>query len=324
MHAAFRFFGKKANLIYLSIFGALLTMALKYAAFVLTGSVGVLSDAMESVVNLLASVLALVILTIASRPPDTTHAFGHEKAEYFSSGAEGTMIVLAAAGILYSATNRLLHPRPLLNLDVGLYVVGAAAVANLAIAVFLLRAAKIFDSITLEADAKHLLTDVLTSFGVIVGLLVVKGTGWQILDPLIAYAVGGNIIWTGFSLMKRSVHGLMDYRLPQEEIEKIEQILHRYDKRAMGYHNLRTRKAGPKRFVELHLLVPGKMSVQESHDLCEEIEEAIHNALAHCEILIHVEPSEDALSWDVKTGSVGRVFSGVRFPEKGEPGAEKE
>ncbi len=308
LFAQFKFFQKKANLIYVSIAGAILTMALKFGGYIVTGSVGVLSDAAESIINLIASILALIILSIASRPPDSTHSFGHEKAEYFSSGVEGALIVLAAIGILYSATQRLLHPQPLENLDFGVYIVAAAALLNLAIALFLLKAAQAFDSITLEADAKHLLTDVYTSAGVIAGLFVVKYTGWQLMDPLIAYAIGGNIILTGFSLVKRSVRGLMDYRLPPEEIHKIDEVIHLHEKDVVGYHNLRTRKAGPKRFIEFHMLVQGKMTVQEAHDLCENIEQEIQARLPNSEIIIHVEPSEDISSWDLKEGAIGRVF----------------
>lgn len=214
----------------------------------------------------------------------------------------------AAIGILYSATQRLLHPRALENIDLGVYIVAIAALLNLAIALFLLRAAREFDSITLEADAKHLLTDVYTSGGVIAGLFVVKFTGWQIMDTLIAYAIGGNIILTGFSLVKRSVRGLMDYRLPADEIDKIDEVIHLHEKEVVGYHNLRTRKAGPKRFIEFHMLVQGKMTVQQAHDLCEQIEGEIQARLPNSEIIIHVEPSEDVSSWDLKEGALGRVF----------------
>ncbi|MDQ7053916.1 MAG: cation diffusion facilitator family transporter [candidate division KSB1 bacterium] len=308
MFTQFKFFQKKANLIYLSLLGAVLTMALKFSGYLITGSVGVLSDAAESIINLIASLLALIILSIASRPPDATHSFGHEKAEYFSSGVEGALIVAAAIGILYSATQRLMHPRALENIDLGVTIVAMAALLNLAIALFLLKAAREFDSITLEADAKHLLTDVYTSGGVIAGLFVVKFTGWQIMDTLIAYAIGGNIILTGFSLVKRSVRGLMDYRLPAEEIEKIDEVIHLHENEVVGYHNLRTRKAGPKRFIEFHMLVQGKMTVQQAHDLCEQIEAEIQARLPNSEIIIHVEPSEDVSSWDLKEGALGRVF----------------
>lgn len=299
---------KKSRLLYLSIAGALLTMALKFTGYMVTGSVGIFSDAAESIVNLLASVVALLALTIASRPPDSTHTYGHEKAEYFSSGVEGTLIVVAAVGIFYSAIKRLLEPQALAHLSTGMFFVAAAALLNLGIALVLLRAARTFDSITLEADAHHLLTDVLTSAGVIAGLGAVHLTGWYLLDPLLALLIGAHIIRTGMSLLRRSVDGLMDYRLPQKEIAAVESVLRQFQDELVAYHNLRTRKSGPKRFIEFHLLVPGKMTVQASHDLCEKIEKAIQEKLSNCEIIIHVEPSEDHVSWDVRDGAGEAVF----------------
>ena len=307
------FFKNKSRVLFFSIAAALITMALKFAGYFITGSVGMFSDAAESIVNLLASIIALLALIVASRPPDSSHTYGHEKAEYFSSGAEGVLIVVAAIGIFYSATRRLLAPEPLVNIDTGLWFIGVAAAVNLLIAMFLLRAAQYFDSITLEADARHLLTDVFTSAGVIGGLLIVKFTGWELLDPILAYVIGINILTTGFSLVRRSVRGLMDYRLPQSEIEQIEQVLNTFRDQLVAYHNLRTRKAGPKRFIEFHLLVPGKMSVQEAHDLCEKVEEQIHACLNQCEIIVHIEPSEDHLSWDIKEGAPGQVFGSEKW-----------
>ena len=308
----------KSYLLIFSISAALVTMALKFIGYLITGSVGMFSDAAESIVNLVASIIALLALAVASRPPDSSHTYGHEKAEYFSSGAEGVLIVVAAIGIFYSATSRMLQPQPLVHLDMGLVFIAAAAAVNLLIAVLLLRAAKLFDSITLEADARHLLTDVITSGGVIAGLLIVKLTGWNILDPILAYLIGMHILKTGFSLVKRSVQGLMDYRLPKQEIETIKNVLNTFREKLVAYHNLRTRKAGPKRFIEFHLLVPGKMSVQEAHDLCEEIEEKIHARLNQCEINIHIEPSEDYVSWDVREGAPGQIFGSEKWlPQKG-------
>ncbi|RME01638.1 MAG: cation transporter [Calditrichaeota bacterium] len=303
-----KFLERKANLLYISIGGAFLTMILKSAGYFITGSVGVYSDAAESIINLVASLFALFALTIASRPPDKSHTFGHEKAEYFSSGAEGALIIFAAIGIFYSASHRLLHPRTLVHIDTGLLMVAIAALVNLGIALFLLRAARSFDSITLEADARHLLADVYTSGAVIAGLLMVKFTGWQILDTALGYLIGANIIRTGANLMRRSIRGLMDYRLPKAELGLIEEVLNKYQGQTLGYHNLRTRKAGSKRFVEFHLLLPGKISVQKAHDLCVKIEKEIEARLDHCEIIIHVEPFEDSLSWDVKQEAEGKVF----------------
>lgn len=285
-------------MIWLSIAAALLTLFLKFTAYFLTGSVGLFSDALESLINLAAAVLATLFLTYAARPADSTHTYGHDKAEYLSSGVEGTLIVLAAIGISYSATKRMLTPMPLENLDVGLLVAVVAALVNFVVARILLKAARDHDSITLEADAKHLMTDVWSSVGVVGGLVVVGVTGFDILDPIIAYLVAGQIVFSGVSLLKRSIQGLMDYALPPEEVRQVESILRKYDDEIFHYHNLRSRKAGPTRFIDFHILVAGDKSVQEAHDLCEELETDIESALSNTQVTIHVEPVEDASSWD--------------------------
>jgi len=284
--------------IWLSIGAALLTLVLKFTAYFLTGSVGLFSDALESLINLAAAILATLFLTYAARPADATHTYGHDKAEYLSSGVEGTLIVLAAIGIGYSATERLLAPMPLENLDIGLLVAVAAALVNFVVARILLKAARDHDSITLEADAKHLMTDVWSSVGVVAGLAVVGSTEFHILDPIIAYIVAANIVFSGFSLLKRSIKGLMDYALPPEEVQQIESILKKYDDQIFHYHNLRTRKAGPTRFIDFHILVAGDKSVQKAHDLCELLETDIEGALSNTQVTIHVEPVEDDASWD--------------------------
>lgn len=287
-------------MIWLSVGAALLTLVLKFGAYFLTGSVGLFSDALESLINLAAAVLAALFLTYAARPADSTHTYGHDKAEYLSSGVEGTLIVLAALGISYSATKRLLAPMPLENLDVGLLIAVAASLVNFVVARILLQAATEHDSITLEADAKHLMTDVWSSVGVVAGLALVGVTGFHILDPILAYLVAANIVVSGFSLLKRSIKGLMDYALPPEEVRQIEAILRKHHDQIFHYHNLRTRKAGPTRFIDLHILVAGDTSVQEAHDLCEQLETAIESALSNTQVTIHVEPVEDDASWDAQ------------------------
>lgn len=292
----------KTQIIYLSIGAALVTLAMKFTAYYLTGSIGLLGDAAESLVNLAAAIIATIFLVYASKPADISHTYGHDKAEYFASGVEGTLILIAAVGIGYSATQRLIYPVPLENLRTGLVVAIMAAGVNYIVAKILLVAARQHDSITLEADAKHLLTDVWTSLGVVAGLGVVAITGITILDVIIAYAVAINIVFLGFDLLKRSFRGLMDYSLPSEEMHAIEKILKKHSEEVTYYHNLRTRKSGPNRFIDLHILVAGETTVQEAHDLCEVIEKQIKEALNNTQVTIHVEPVEDRSSWDVVKG----------------------
>ncbi len=287
--------------VYYSIMASLVTLGLKFGAWGLTGSVGLLSDAMETFVNLTAGVLALVALTIALRPADRNHAYGHGKAEYFASGAEGMLIIIAAAGISYAAIERFMNPHPVQSLGPGLFLALLSSVVNYITAKLMLRAAKRFDSITLEADAKHLLTDVWTSVGLVAGLaILLVAPQWQILDPVIACIMALNIVRTGFDLIKRSAGGLMDDALPQKEVYKIAQAIADNIGEQNAYHALRTRKSGASRFIDFHLLVSGKSSVKESHDLCLQIENAIHKDLANAQITIHVEPLEDSASWDGK------------------------
>lgn len=295
------FLRNKNRVIYLSIAASLITLAMKFTAYYLTDSVGLLSDAAESVVNLAAAVVAASFLWYASRPPDSSHTYGHDKAEYFSSGVEGTLIIVAAVGICYSATVRLINPVVLENLGVGLIVALAASGVNFVVARLLLISARENDSIILEADAKHLMTDVWTSVGVVAGLAVVQVTGWAILDPLIAYALAVNIIFSGVDLLKRSFRGLMDHALPAAEVETIERVLQKHADAVSSYHNLRTRKSGPARFIDFHILVAGSTTVQAAHDLCEVIEAEIEGVLANTQVSIHVEP-EDKTSWDDAQG----------------------
>jgi cation diffusion facilitator family transporter len=284
--------------VWLSIVAALSTIALKTAAFALTGSVGLLSDAMESVVNLVAAVVALVALTIAARPADEQHQYGHSKAEYFSAGAEGLMILVAAAAIIASATSRLIHPRPLTQVGVGVAVSVVAAAVNGAVAYVLLRAGRRHRSITLTADGRHLLTDVWTSVGVVFGVTAVALTGWHRLDPLVALGVGVNIVVSGWRLVRHSVGGLMDSALPPDDHAAIEVVLRGY-RQAEGiqFHALRTREAGARRFVSVHVLVPGSWTVQAGHDLLERLEADLRVALGGAQVFTHLEPLEDPVSW---------------------------
>ncbi len=283
---------------WISLATSIVVITLKFAAYLLTGSVGLLSDAVESVVNIVAALIALAVLTYAAAKPDREHNFGHEKAEYFSSGIEGALIFVAAGGIIWTAVPRLFNPQPLDQVWLGLALSFVASLANAACAWVLLRAARAHRSITLEADARHLLTDVWTTAGVFIGVILVQTTGWLRLDPLIALVVAVQIIRTGAQLMSRSFHGLMDRAVPDEERDLIVSVLETLKDRGCDYHALRTRVAGAKSFVDVHILVPGKMSVQEGHDLVEKLESEIQSRLPHVEVLTHLEPLEDPRSWD--------------------------
>ncbi|MFQ3593841.1 MAG: cation diffusion facilitator family transporter [Gemmataceae bacterium] len=281
----------------LSIGAAVLTCGLKTTAWALTGSVGLLSDALESLINLTAAAMAYLALWYASRPVDATHTYGHEKVEFFSSGLEGGLILVAALGIAWQAIERLLFPRELTTLGLGLTLSLVAAVVNGIVAVILLRAARKHRSIVLEADGKHLLTDVWTSIAVLIGLGLVWATGALWLDPIVALLVAANILWTGGELMWRSFEGLMDRSLPPEELDQLRQAIRSCLGPNMEFHALRTRKAGSRRFVDFHLLVPGSMTVLESHAVADRIEDAIMATLENIEITVHVEPIESLRAW---------------------------
>ncbi len=283
---------------WLSIAAALITIVLKMGAYVLTGSVGLLSDAIESGINLAAAIMALGMLTIAARPPDESHMHGHGKAEYFSSIVEGVLILVAAAGIAWAAAERLLNPRPLEQIGLGLAVSGAAGAVNFVVARILLRAGRKNNSITLEADAHHLMTDVWTSVGVIGGVALVALTKWTLLDPLVAFAVAANIIGTGLKLVRRSVEGLMDASLPEHEHQAAENVLEKYRARGIQFHALLTRQGASRRFVSVHVLVPGNMSVHDGHHLAEDIERDIRAAVGDAVVFTHLEPVEDEISMD--------------------------
>lgn len=281
----------------LSILAAVVTICLKFGAYLLTGSVGLFSDAAESVVNLVAAGAAFWALTLAARPPDEEHAFGHSKAEYFSSGLESALILVAAGWIGVTAWGRLMDPQPLENVGIGLGITLLAAAINGGAALVILRAGRRLRSITLRADAHHLLTDVWTSLGVVVGVAAVALTGWLALDPLIALVVAANIVWTGVRLLRDTLQGLLDRALPPEDLETISEVLARYELEGIRFHALRTRAAGQRRFISMHVLVPGQWTVQKGHDLSEEIEKDLGEKLPGSTFFIHIEPSEDPASF---------------------------
>ncbi|MFN8597331.1 MAG: cation diffusion facilitator family transporter [Anaerolineae bacterium] len=281
---------------WLSIGAAVATIALKTTAYLLTGSVGLLSDAAESIVNLIGAIVALIMLTIAARPADDSHAFGHSKAEYFSSGIEGALIVIAAISIAATAIERLANPQPIEQAGVGLLVAVIASAINFSVSRVLAKAGKQHNSITLEADAKHLMTDVWTSVGVIVAVAAVAITNWLWLDSIIALAVAVNILWSAYGLLKRSAQGLMDVALPAEEQAVINKILDTYRAQGVEFHAVRTREAAARRFVSFHMLVPGAWPVQQGHDLLEQIERDIQAALPNVTLNTHLEPAEDPAS----------------------------
>lgn len=284
---------------WLSIGAAIATITLKSIAYRLTGSVGLLSDAIESLVNLAGAIIALIMLTIAALPADESHVYGHSKAEYFASLVEGLLILSAAAGIFSAAVKRLLDPLPLEGLGVGLVVSASASLINFAVARILLREGRKRNSISLEADAHHLMTDVWTSIGVIGGVAIAGFTGWYILDPLLAILVALNIVWTSFALIRRSVMGLMDAALPANEQALIEEVMTRYRAKGVSFHALRTRQAAARRFISVHVLVPGDWTVHDAHHIAEDFESDIRSALGGVvTVFTHLEPVEDELSME--------------------------
>lgn len=287
-----------ARFAWLSIAAAVTTIGLKAAAYLITGSVGLLSDALESIVNLVGSVMALAMLTVASRPPDDNHAYGHSKAEYFSSIVEGTLILVAAGSIGLAAVRRLVTPQSLEQVGLGLAVSIIAALVNLAVASVLLRVGKQYNSISLVSNAHHLLTDVWTSAGVVVGVGLVAVTGLERIDPIVALVVAGNIVWSGIRIVRDSVLGLMDTVLPDEEQQTLQKVLERHVRTGVQYHNLRTRRSGARRFVSLHVTVPGSWTVEAGHQLLERVETDIHDVLPDTTILTHLEPRGEFLPGD--------------------------
>ncbi|HEX8268166.1 MAG TPA: cation diffusion facilitator family transporter [Pyrinomonadaceae bacterium] len=283
---------------WLSILAASLTIALKLAAYYLTNSIGLLSDALESLINLAAGIIALLMLRAAAAPPDEEHAFGHDKAEYFASGIEGTLILIAAFAIGWTSVQRLFAPHPLEAVGIGLAVSAVASIINLFVGFVLIRAGREHRSITLESDGRHLMTDVWTSVGVITGVFLVSVTGWFVLDPIIALLVAVNITWTGFQLMRRSANGLMDAAVAPKEKKTITEVLEKYVKNeGIEYHALRTRESGVRRFISLHVVVPGEWTVTRGHQLCEQIENDIRAAIKNAVVFTHLESLDDPASW---------------------------
>jgi cation diffusion facilitator family transporter len=276
-------------------------MGLKAAAYFLTGSVGLFSDAVESLVNLVGALMALWMLTVAAREPDDDHAYGHTKAEYFSSGVEGSLILVAALSIGVAAIQRLLTPRPLEQVGVGLAVSVTASLANLVVARVLLRASRRSESVTLAANAHHLLTDVWTSAGVLAGVGAVALTGWQWLDPVVALVVAANIVWTGGRIVRASVLGLLDTALPVAERDAVRAAIEEHLPAGVQYHALRTRQSGARRFVSLHVLVPGAWTVQEGHGLLERLEREIRGVVPNVTVFTHLESLQDPSSWEDQT-----------------------
>lgn len=299
-------FASLTRFAWLSIGAALLTIVLKSAAYFVTGSIGLLSDAAESLVNLLGGIMALAMLKIAERPADEDHAYGHGKAEYFSSGLEGGLILVAAVSIAVAAVIRLLSPKPLEAIGMGLVISAVAAVINLISALVLLRASRRYNSITLEANAQHLLTDVWTSVGVLAGVGLVAVTGWHWLDPVVALAVAVNILWTGVRIVRRSVLGLMDTALSADDLSAIRAILNRYEESGVQFHALRTRQSGARKFMSVHVLVSGEWTVQRGHELLERIEADLHQALPATTIFTHLESLDDPASWEDQTLERGK------------------
>lgn len=277
----------------LSIATSIVTLGLKFGAYFLTGSVGLLSDALEAFVNLAAGLVALGAVTVAELPADDKHTYGYDKAEYFSSGVEGILILIAAVSIIVAAAQRFVHPAAITHVGAGLVVGLLAALMNFATARVMMNVARKHDSITIEADAKHLMTDVWTTAGVLAGLFVIMlAPEWHVVDPLIAIGVALHIVFTGIELLRRTAQGLMDAALPAHEIEAAETLIRGELPSGASFHDLRTRKAGARRFIEFHLLVPGATSVMESHALCDRIENALGGQLARTHVTIHVEPVE--------------------------------
>ncbi|MBX7157392.1 MAG: cation diffusion facilitator family transporter [Verrucomicrobiae bacterium] len=292
----------------LSVAVAIVILLLKLVAWHLTGSIGLLSDALESVVNLVAAFIAWISLSVAIQPEDKEHAFGHSKAEYFASGLEGLFIFIAALGIAWAAIERFFHPQALTHTFQGILVSSGASVINLVVALILLRVGKKRSSVALEADGKHLMTDVWTSVGVIIGISLVALTQWWWLDPMVGLLLSAHIVVTGLKLMKESMRGLMDFRLPKKELALIQATLDKYAAEGIGYHALRTRRAAALKFVAVHLLMPGEWTVVQGHTIVERIEEDLRNAIPNLIVFTHMEPLEDPASWEDVKLERGKVF----------------
>jgi cation diffusion facilitator family transporter len=285
------------RIISVAIAVSLVTISMKTGAWLVTGSVGLLSDAIESVVNLVAALVGLVVILWSTRPPDEDHAYGHEKADYVSAGFEGALILLAAFTIAYAAIDRLINPVGLTEVGIGLAISVVATLINLGAATLLIRTGREEQSLTLEADGRHLMTDVWTTIGVVLGVALVWLTGLERLDPVIALVVAANIVRTGSSLVRDSMSGLMDKALPESELAAVQGVLDRYSEGKVEFHALRTRRSGRRSFISVHVLVPGEWSVQAGHDFAEKVEEDLREAVGQATIFTHLEPVEDPLSF---------------------------
>jgi cation diffusion facilitator family transporter len=286
------------NVLYLSILAGLSTLVLKSYAYWITDSISLLSDAAESVINLIAAIIAFIAVRLSERPADDTHTYGHEKIEYFSSGFEGALILFAAFSIGMLGIHRLISPQPLQTLEVGMIISFIATLINAVVAVILLIVGKKYQSIVLEADGQHLLTDVYTTCGVLIGLFLAKVTGLEWIDPILAIGVSLIILTTSLQLIWKSFKGLMDHALPEKELAIIREIITHNLESEMTFHALRSRQAGAKKFVDFHLLLPGLVSIKVGHQLMEKIEQAIKLQIKDCQVQIHAEPIEDPTSWE--------------------------
>ena len=282
---------------WLSITAALVTMGLKAGAYLLTGSVGLLSDALESLVNLAGAIMVLSMLKVAARPADDNHAYGHTKAEYFSSGFEGSLILVAAGSIIYTAIKRLIEPEPLEQLGIGLLVLFLASMVNFGTAIVMGRAGKKHNAIALTANSHHLMTDVWTSMGVFVGVGAVALTKWQPLDSIVAIVAALNILWSGYKIVRDSAFGLMDTALPQDELDLIDWVLDKYRTQGVEFHAVRTRQSGASKFVNMHVLVPNDWTVERGHGLVNKIEGELQERLPNANIFTHLEPLHDPSSY---------------------------
>lgn len=277
-----------------SIVVAVAVMAIKYVAYLKTGSVALYSDALESIVNVITAIAALTAIRVGIRPPDAEHPFGHHKAEYLSAVLEGALIIIAAIMILREAYDAFLNPRTLTEPALGLAINGFATALNAGWALLLIRSGRAWGSMALAADGRHILTDVVTSVGVFVGLVLAALTGWSILDPLLACAVAVNILWTGYKLAIESMSGLLDERASTEIEARIHRAIANNGAGALEAHDIRTRHAGRMTFIEFHLVVPGDMTVAAAHEICDRLEDAIEAELVDADVVIHVEPDEKA------------------------------
>jgi len=282
---------------WLSIAAALVTMGLKAGAYLLTGSVGLLSDALESMVNLAGGIMVLSMISIASRPADDNHAYGHSKAEYFSSGFEGSLILIAAGSIIYTAVQRLFNPQPLEQLGIGLLVLLLASLVNLGVSIVMGRAGKKYNAIALTANSHHLMTDVWTSGGVLVGVGLVALTKWQPLDSIVAIIAALNILWSGYKIVRDSAYGLMDTALPQEDLDLIDSVLEKYKCQGVEFHAVRTRQSGASKFINMHVLVPNEWTVEYGHALLNKLEAEMRERMPNCNIFTHLEPLHDPSSY---------------------------